>query len=66
MINLINNTIAESIHTKQNLAENSVDDIAKCAELLIDAVRENRMIAFAGNGGSAADRKSTRLNSSHL
>ncbi|MDD3125451.1 MAG: SIS domain-containing protein [Candidatus Kapabacteria bacterium] len=55
MINLIKNTIAESIRTKQNLAENSLDDIAKCAELLIDAVRENRMIAFAGNGGSAAD-----------
>ena len=55
MINLIKNTIAESIRTKQNLAENSADNIAKCADLLIDAVRENRMIAFAGNGGSAAD-----------
>lgn len=52
---IIKSTIENSIKVKQTLLDNKICDIEKCAEIITEAVRSDRMIFFAGNGGSAAD-----------
>ena len=54
-INIIKDTINESIETKQNLLNQCTENILKCGEVLAKAAAENRNIIFCGNGGSAAD-----------
>lgn len=53
--NLIESTINESIATKQAVLAQLSTKILEVAEFLSDAVRNNKMLMFAGNGGSAAD-----------
>lgn len=53
--NLIESTINESIATKQAVLSELSPKILEIAEFLSEAVRDNRMLMFAGNGGSAAD-----------
>ncbi|MCU0330937.1 MAG: SIS domain-containing protein [Candidatus Kapabacteria bacterium] len=48
-------TIAESIATKQALAEAHSSAILACGALLSEAAINRRLIMFCGNGGSAAD-----------
>lgn len=47
--------INDSAQTKQTLAQQCSDDIFRCGEVLVDAVRANRLLMLCGNGGSAAD-----------
>lgn len=53
--NLIESTINESIATKQAVLAELSPKILEVAEFLSEAVRNNKMLMFAGNGGSAAD-----------
>lgn len=53
--NQIAGVIAESIATKQRLAETSIPDILRCGEILSQCAVAKRLIMFCGNGGSAAD-----------
>lgn len=53
--NLIESTINESIATKQAVLSELSPKILEVAEFLSEAVRNNKMLMFAGNGGSAAD-----------
>lgn len=52
---LIKDHIANSIKTKQKTAELISDEIAKAAQICIDALVNNKKILICGNGGSAAD-----------
>ncbi len=52
---LIAETIAESVRTKELLAQECVDDIHQCGRILSECAQEGRLIMFCGNGGSAAD-----------
>lgn len=45
----------ESIEVKQKTLSTILPDIIKSAEIIIDAVKNNKKIIFCGNGGSAAD-----------
>ncbi len=51
-ISLIQQRIEESIKVKEAL---SYEDIAKCADILLEALRNGKKVLFCGNGGSAAD-----------
>ncbi len=52
---LIQNTIQESIETKQKLINDLIPQISEVANFISDAVKENKLLMFCGNGGSAAD-----------
>jgi len=47
--------LAESIRVKQAVAEHLTPAIAQAARLWLDTLRQGGLIAFCGNGGSAAD-----------
>lgn len=51
----IRTTLRESAALKQRVAEQMTDLIARMAQVIIDALRAGHKVAFAGNGGSAAD-----------
>lgn len=53
--NDIKREIEESMDVKRHLLSECIDDINKAAEMLIDALRENKKIYLCGNGGSASD-----------
>lgn len=51
----IRKQLTDSIRVKQKVAEALVGDIAKAAGMMIQTLRGGGLIAFCGNGGSAAD-----------
>lgn len=51
----IRRQLAESVATKQRVAEELTPQIAAAAEMMIGVLRAGGLIAFCGNGGSAAD-----------
>lgn len=57
MIGLIIDRINDSLRVKQAIIESSeiIENIVKCAQSVIDAVRDNKKLLLCGNGGSAAD-----------
>lgn len=57
MENIIRNQIAESILTKELMLKDSnlIAQIRSCAEIIINAYKNNKKTLLAGNGGSAAD-----------
>src|SRR3990167_10705003 len=64
LITRVKNNFQESILTTRNCMEDLAPIIAQAAAHMIQALLTDRKILVCGNGGSA-DRKSTRLNSSH-
>jgi D-sedoheptulose 7-phosphate isomerase len=52
---LAREAIRKSIETKQQLAEECLDDIIEMAHMITIALRKGRKVVFFGNGGSAAD-----------
>ncbi len=52
MEKIINSQIQESIEVKNNIP---LKDVAKAAELIIDAYKQHKKVLICGNGGSAAD-----------
>ena len=52
---IIKTHIANSIETKQKTADLISDEIAKAAQICIDALVNDKKILICGNGGSAAD-----------
>ncbi|MDI6781570.1 MAG: D-sedoheptulose 7-phosphate isomerase [bacterium] len=52
MEKIISSQIQESIDVKNNIP---LKDVAKAAELIIDAYRQHKKVLICGNGGSAAD-----------
>jgi D-sedoheptulose 7-phosphate isomerase len=52
---MIKDIIIEISNNFLNLSENSVDDIDKSANLIIESIKNGNKIMFCGNGGSAAD-----------
>jgi D-sedoheptulose 7-phosphate isomerase len=54
-ITKINDSITESIETKQRLLENCSEKIIQIGNILGSAVADGNKIMFCGNGGSAAD-----------
>lgn len=57
MIGLIRDRISDSVKVKQGIIENSeiMENIAKCSQSVIEALRNNKKLLLCGNGGSAAD-----------
>lgn len=55
MEDLVREQLAESRRIKQLVAETLVPEIVAVAEMMIASLRGGGMIAFCGNGGSAAD-----------
>lgn len=53
----IEKALKASIETKQTILENKVllSEIAKVADIMVEALRNGHKILFCGNGGSAAD-----------
>lgn len=51
----IRRQLAASIETKRLVAERLTPPIAQAAQLMIDCLRRDGLVAFCGNGGSAAD-----------
>ncbi len=51
----IRRELAESIAVKQQVAEQLAVPIAAAAQMMIDCLRGGGLVAFCGNGGSAAD-----------
>ena len=51
----IRRQLTESIQVKQAVAEQLPAQIATAAQLMIDCLRGGGLVAFCGNGGSAAD-----------
>lgn len=47
--------LLESADIKRRLADKYVDDIARAAEICVQAIKNGGKIMFCGNGGSAAD-----------
>lgn len=54
-LNFIEESLKESSEVKMQILEKCKDDIVRCADMLIEAVRSGKKIMFIGNGGSAAD-----------
>ncbi|MBL7999624.1 MAG: SIS domain-containing protein, partial [Candidatus Kapabacteria bacterium] len=54
-MNIIHESITESIETKRRLLDECSADIQACADMIIDAYRRSGKLLLAGNGGSAAD-----------
>ena len=52
---LITNYIEGSIRTKQELLKNNIPEIARVADIILNACRNGNTIFWFGNGGSAAD-----------
>ena len=52
---MIKDIIIEISNNFLNLSENSVDDIEKSANLIIESIKNGNKIMFCGNGGSAGD-----------
>lgn len=55
MENEIRKQLTESIQVKQAVAEQLSAQIAAAAQMMIDCLRGGGLVAFCGNGGSAAD-----------
>jgi D-sedoheptulose 7-phosphate isomerase len=55
MLDEIRRQLAESIETKQRVAEQLTPEIAQAAQMMIDCLQAGGLVAFCGNGGSAAD-----------
>ncbi|MBN2372245.1 D-sedoheptulose 7-phosphate isomerase [bacterium] len=55
MEDIIRRLILESIQVKHAFLEKSVEDVAKAANIIIDALKDGKKVLFFGNGGSAAD-----------
>ncbi|HPM43324.1 MAG TPA: D-sedoheptulose 7-phosphate isomerase [Candidatus Omnitrophota bacterium] len=51
----IKSIILDSIKAKEELASSSLDDIAKAAGIIIEAIKGGGKLLIFGNGGSAAD-----------
>ena len=53
----IEKALQASIDTKQTILENKVllSEIARVADVMVEALRNGHKILFCGNGGSAAD-----------
>lgn len=51
----IKKEIEESLNVKELLISKCLDDINRAAEMLIDAIKEDKKIYLCGNGGSASD-----------
>ena len=54
-VSVAQDAIRKSIETKQQLAEECLDDIIQMAHMIAIALRKGRKVVFFGNGGSAAD-----------
>ncbi len=54
-VSVARDAIRKSIETKQQLAEECLDDIIQMAHMITIALRKGRKVVFFGNGGSAAD-----------
>ena len=55
MVDEIRKQLTESIEIKQAVAEQLPSQIAAAAQMMIDCLRGGGLVAFCGNGGSAAD-----------
>jgi D-sedoheptulose 7-phosphate isomerase len=55
MEDIIKEVLFQSIETKKRVMESLVPEIEKSANILIEALRNNKKILVCGNGGSAAD-----------
>lgn len=55
MVDEIRRQLLESCRVKQLVAETLAEPIARAAQLMIDTLRAGGLVAFCGNGGSAAD-----------
>ena len=55
MKDIITKRFKESIRVKEETLLSQCDNIARCAEEIIRALKSNHKILFFGNGGSAAD-----------
>ena len=55
MEDLIRDQLEESRRVKQLVADTLVPEILAIAELMIASLRGGGLVAFCGNGGSAAD-----------
>jgi D-sedoheptulose 7-phosphate isomerase len=53
--NLLSEYIEKSINTKKELLKNHVPEIARVADVIINACKKGNTIFWFGNGGSAAD-----------
>lgn len=51
----IRRQLAESVAVKQAVAEQLTAQIAAAAQMMIDCLADGGLVAFCGNGGSAAD-----------
>jgi len=54
-VSVARDAIRKSIETKQQLAEECLDDIIQMARVITTALKKGRKVVFFGNGGSAAD-----------
>ena len=54
-VSVARDAIRKSIETKQQLAEECLDDIIQMARVITTALMKGRKVVFFGNGGSAAD-----------
>lgn len=55
MKEIIEKEIKESISVKEKLIENSLNDIERATELILNALNNGGKVIIFGNGGSAAD-----------
>ena len=52
---IIINTLRTHVELFENIIENGIENIKECADLILEAVKNNNKILVCGNGGSAAD-----------
>lgn len=55
MQEIIKQFFQDSIETKQKVIETLLPEIEKSTQILIEALKNNKKVIIAGNGGSAAD-----------
>jgi D-sedoheptulose 7-phosphate isomerase len=51
----IRRTLTESADLKRRVADEMADDIVRAAQMMVECLRNGGIVAFCGNGGSAAD-----------